>query len=181
MPPSTHYERGDALVEVLPQVLPDGERHTNDLPTDPTLFDLTEEQYWNWLTALVDQGSEIDQQLDELLDSVYECQSPFYSFAGRRRLNALLDELHEARASIRAFEYDVEELTYAFARSDTIETKASENAEMTLAQIKATYNRAYDLCLHKMDRMGDGWITASNFLISIVMLVVTILFWMEFR
>ena len=28
---------------------------------------------------------------------------------------------------------------------------------------------------------GNAWITASNFLISIVMLVVTILFWMEFR
>ncbi len=181
MPHPTQYERGDARDNVLPQALADDELPSESLPTDPTFFDLTEDQYWNWLTALVDQGSELDQQLDELLDSVYECQPPFYSFSGRRQLNALLDELHEARASIRAFEYDVEELTYAFARSDAIETKAGENAEMTLSQIKATYNRAYDLCLHKLDRMGDGWITASNFLISVVMLIVTILFWMEFR
>jgi hypothetical protein len=93
----------------------------------------------------------------------------------------LLDELHDAREAIRAFEYDVEELTYVFARTGVMQNEAAENADMTLSQIKATYNRAYDLCLYKLDRMGDGWITASNFLISIVMLVVTILFWMEFR
>jgi hypothetical protein len=75
----------------------------------------------------------------------------------------------------------VEELTYAFARTDAMVSHAAENADMALSQIKATYNRAYDLCLYKLDRMGNGWITASNFLISIVMLIVTILFWMEFR
>ena len=174
------YERGDAREEALPDthVRPPT---VDELPVDPAVFDLTRDQYWEWLASLVDQGSKLDQELDELLDAVYDCQPSFYSISGRRRLNALLDELHEARASVRAFEYDVEELTYVFARTGVMDSQAAENADMTLAQIKATYNRAYDLCLYKIDRMGDGWITASNFLISIVMLIVTILFWMEFR
>jgi hypothetical protein len=62
-----------------------------------------------------------------------------------------------------------------------MDADAAENADMALSQIKETYNRAYDLCLYKLDRIGSAWITASNFLISIVMLIVTILFWMEFR
>jgi hypothetical protein len=175
------YERGDARVEALPETHTEKQTTADELPVDPSVFDLTRDQYWEWLASLVDQGSELDQELDELLDQVYECQPSFYSLRGRRRLNALLDELHEARASVRAFEYDVEELTYVFARAGVIDSEAAENADMTLSQIKATYNRAYDLCLYKIDRMGDGWITASNFLISIVMLIVTILFWMEFR
>jgi len=175
------YERGDARDDALPEAHLEKRATADELPVDPAVFDLTRDQYWEWLSSLVDQGSELDQELDQLLDAVYDCQPAFYSFAGRRRLNALLDELHEARESVRAYEYDVEELTYVFARTGVMDSQAAENADMTLSQIKATYNRAYDLCLYKMDRMGDGWITASNFLISIVMLIVTILFWMEFR
>ena len=175
------YERGDAREDVHPKEPTEHPPPTDELPIDPELFDLTEDQYWEWLSSLVEEGSKLDQDLDELLDAIYDCQPPFYSLAGRRRLNSLLDELHDAREAIRAFEYDVEELTYVFARTGVMQPQAAENADMTLSQIKATYNRAYDLCLYKLDRMGDGWITASNFLISIVMLIVTILFWMEFR
>jgi len=175
------YERGDAREDVLPDLRMDEKIARDELPDDPDVFNLTKDQYWEWLSSLVEEGSQLDQELDELLDEVYECQPTFYSLRGRRRLNALLDELHQARESVRAFEYDVEELTYVFARTGAIDSQAAENADMALSQIKATYNRAYDLCLYKIDRMGDGWITASNFLISIVMLIVTILFWMEFR
>jgi hypothetical protein len=174
------YERGDARTNALAAPAPKATAET-DLAVPSELLDLTPDQYWEWLTTLVDQGSTLDQELDELLDRIYDCDPPFYSVSGRRRLRALLNELHDAREAVRAYEYDVEELTYAFARADVMESHAAENADMALSQIKATYNRAYDLCLYKLDRMGNGWITASNFLISIVMLIVTILFWMEFR
>lgn len=177
----TRYESGSARDAALSPEISDDAPSDDELPTDPALFDLSKDQYWEWLTSLVENGSTIDQELDELLDAVYDCQPAFYDYAGRRRLLDLLDELHEARASVRAFEYDVEELTYVFSRTDAIEGRAAENADLALSQIKATYNRAYDLCLYKLDRIGDSWITASNFLISIVMLIVTILFWMEFR
>jgi hypothetical protein len=181
MSPTTHYESGSARNDALSDETFDAPSSEDDLPTDPELFELTKDQYWEWLTSLVEKGSALDQELDEILDAVYECQPAFYNLQGRRRLNELLNELHEARESVRAYEYDVEELTYVFARTDVVESQAAENADLALSQIKGTYNRAYDLCLYKLDRMGDGWITASNFLISIVMLVVTILFWMEFR
>jgi hypothetical protein len=175
------YERGDARDDVVPKEAVAHPASADELPSDPALFDLSEKQYWDWLSALVEEGSELDQQLDELLDAVYDCQPAFYSLSGRQRLRVLLDELHDARESVRAFEYDVEELTYVFARTEAVESQAAENANMVLSQIKDTYDRAYDLCLYKMERMTNGWITASNFLISVVMLVVTILFWMEFR
>lgn len=177
-----HYESGSARTDALSDEISEApSSDVDDLPTDPELFELSKDQYWEWLTALVEKGSTLDQELDELLDAVYDCQPAFYNLNGRRRLTELLNELHEARDSVRAYEYDVEELTYVFARSDVVESQAAENADMALSQIKATYNRAYDLCLYKLDRMGDGWITASNFLISVIMLIVTILFWMEFR
>lgn len=175
------YERGDARDEVLSTEENVDVADEDNLPETAELFDLQEDQYWDWLTSLVDDGSAIDQQLDHLLDEIYDCRPAFFSLAGRRELQTLLDELHDARASVRAYESDVEEVKYVFARTDAIETHAADNAELTLAQIKETYNRAYDLCLYKIDRISNAWITASNFLISIVMLIVTILFWMEFR
>lgn len=171
------YERGDALEDAvdLPTV------PASDFGSNTKLYELTADEYWDWLTRIVKDGSEIDQELDELLDQVYDCEPFFFNLAGRRRLLTLLTELHEARAAVRAYEYDVEELTYAFARTEEMDPGEADNAEMALSQIKATYNRAYDLCLYKLDRISNAWITASNFLISILMLVVTILFWMEFR
>jgi hypothetical protein len=175
------YERGDARDEALSDTYVDALATEDELSVAAELFDLSPDEYWEWLTTLVDDGSELDQELDDLLDRIYECEPSFYNLSGRRRLQELLTELHDARASVRAYEYDVEELTYVFTRAEVMEGGAAENADMALSQIKATYNRAYDLCLYKLDRMGSGWITASNFLISIVMLIVTILFWMEFR
>lgn len=175
------YVRGDAREEALSQEEQQSPPDPRALPEASELFELPEDDYWEWLTTLVDEGSDLDQELDELLDEIYDCRPSFFSLSGRRELQILLDQLHDARASVRAYEADVEEMTYVFARTDAIETDAGDNAELTLSKIKETYNRAYDLCLYKIDRIGNAWITASNFLISVVMLIVTILFWMEFR
>lgn len=175
------YERGDARDNALPTPSVDRSTSPHELPDGLDLFDLSPEQYWEWLTTLVEQGSELDQELDDLLDQIYDCEPSFYSYSDYRYLQTLLTELHDARAAVRAYEYDVEELTYVFTRSEVMESRAADNADMALSQIKATYNRAYDLCLYKMDRVSDGWITATNLLISLTILIVTILFWMEFR
>lgn len=176
-PDSEPYERGDALEQFLSS--PDAVS-TSEPGPDEHLYELSEDQYWTWLEALLQQGRELDDHLDDLLDEIYDCQPAFYNWRGRQTLDALLDELHETRGSVRAFEQDVEQISVAFSRTEVIETQAAENAEMVLSQIKGTYDRAYDLCLYKLDRMSDGWITATNILISVTILVVTILFWMEF-
>jgi hypothetical protein len=178
------YEQGDALNEVLPrQQTGDGRPLT--APTENSgeqsdIYELSEETYWAWLAALMEEGSALDESLDDLLEEVYKLEPPFYSRTGRRQLQDLLRRLHEMRTSVRAFERDVERLLFVFAKTDTVETGGADNAELVLSSIKRTYDRAYDLCLYKLDRVSNGWITATNVLISLTILVVTILFWMEF-
>ena len=179
------YERGDALEDVLPR------RETGDgMPlAEPSelearraeVYDLSADEYWEWLAALMEDGSVLDEHLDDLLEGVYDLEPAFYDRAGRRQLQELLGRLHDVRTSVRAFERDVEQLSYVFAKTDAIESETAENAELVLVSMKRTYDRAYDLCLYKLDRISDGWITATNLLISLTILIVTILFWMEFR
>lgn len=182
---SVVYKRGDALDEVLsseptgdgaPAVSP-----VEDFSEHSEIYNLSEEEYWDWLAALIQEASELDEHLDDILDAVYDLDPAFYSRAGRRRLRALLGRLHEVRTSVRALEQDVEQLSFVLARTDTVETDGADNAELILSSVKRTYDRAYDLCLYKLDRISDGWITATNLLISLTILIVTILFWMEFR
>jgi len=177
------YERGDALDEVLPRhARGDGQDRATETGEDrDDIYALSKEEYWNWLEALIEDGSVLDEHLDDLLEEVYDLEPAFYSPTGRRRLQDLLQRLHEVRTSVRSFERDVEQLSYAFAKTDVMEAGGADNAELVLTSIKRTYDRAYDLCLYKLDRMSDAWITATNILISLTILVVTILFWMEFR
>ncbi len=179
------YERGDALDKVLPTAStedgPPPTLTTEDLAEDPETYDLSEDEYWEWLAALIQEGSELDEHLDDILEAVYDREPAFYSRAGRQQLRDLLTQLHDVRTSVRAFEQDVEQLSFVFAKTETVETGGADNAELVLSSIKRTYDRAYDLCLYKLDRISDGWITATNLLISLTILIVTILFWMEFR
>ncbi len=179
------YERGDALNEILPSSSTDdgvsGLTSPKDTAEDSRMYDLSEQEYWDWLAALIQEGSELDEHVDDLLETIYDLEPAFYSRNGRRQLQALLRQLHEVRTSVRAFEQDVEQLSFVFAKTDTVETGGADNADLVLASIKRTYDRAYDLCLYKLDRISDGWITATNLLISLTILIVTILFWLEFR
>lgn len=179
------YERGDALDDILP-LQPTGDERPNGVPTEDLahhseIYELSEQEYWDWLAALIQEGGELDEHLDDIMEDVYNLEPAFYSREGRQQLRDLLGRLHEVRTSVRAFEQDVEQLSFVFAKTDTVATEGADNAELILASIKRTYDRAYDLCLYKLDRISDGWITATNLLISLTILVVTILFWMEFR
>lgn len=178
------YERGDALDDILP-LQPTGDgvsapASAEDFAEHSEVYDLSEDEYWEWLAALIQEGSELDEHLDDLLEDIYNLEPAFYSRTGRRQLQDLLRRLHEVRTSVRAFERDVEQLSFVFARTETVETSGADNADLVLSSIKRTYDRAYDLCLYKLDRISNGWITATNVLISLTILVVTILFWMEF-
>jgi hypothetical protein len=178
------YERGDALDEVISRQQTSDGLSPADVAEDDAeqakVYELSEDEHWEWLAALMEDGSALDESLDDLLEEVYDLEPAFYSPTGRRQLRDLLGRLHEVRTSVRAFERDVEQLSFVFAKTDTVETGGADNAELILSRIKRTYDRAYDLCLYKLDRMSDGWITATNVLISLTILVVTILFWMEF-
>ena len=162
---------------------------SNAVSTDETSFSnkvsegtahLPSIDYWASIAQLIRDSYRIDQHLNEILERVYDCQPPFYSAAGKRRLQRLLDELHDARQQIRELERDAEKLAFSISRSDQIDTDATNTIDPAVDGVKRTYDRAYDLCLYKLDSMSDGWITATNLLISVVMIVLTLLFWMEF-
>lgn len=182
---SNLYERGDALDGIhSPQDALDSSlsaKEGADAAAPSGIYTLTTQEYWEWLAALIQDGTELDDHLDDLLEEVYGLEPSFYSRQDRRRLRALLERLHKLRTSVRAFERDVEQLAFVFSRTDKMEAVAADNVEHVLASIKRTYDRAYDLCLYKLDRISNGWVTATNILISLTILVVTILFWMEFR
>ncbi len=179
------YARGDALAEIRSD-LSDGDARpaassTEDLARHSEIYDLSEQECWEWFAALIREGSGLDDHIDDILDAVYDLDPAFYSRASRRQLRELLGRLHGVRTSVRAFEQNVEQLSLVFARTDTVDAAGTDNAELILSSVNRTYDRAYDLCLYKLDRISDGWITATNLLISLTILVVTILFWMEFR
>ncbi len=181
---ASKYKQGDALRDVQNESAEDGQPAPPPGETfieDEEVYGFSEEEHWTWLISLMEDGGQLNKYLDDLLDRAYTIDPPFYSFEGRRKLLELLNELKEARHDVRAYEHDVEELTFVFSKSQSVETQAASGAELALENVKTAYTRAYDMCLYKLDRMSDGWITATNLLISLTILIVTILFWMEFR
>lgn len=181
---ASKYEQGDALRDVQEESPEDGQpvRAPGDtFVEDKDVYGFSEDEHWTWLISLMEDGGELNKYLDDLLDRAYAIDPPFYSLNGRRQLLELLNELKEARHDVRAYEHDVEELTFVFSKSHNVETQAASGAKLALENVKTAYTRAYDMCLYKLDRMSDGWITATNLLISVTILIVTILFWMEFR
>ena len=183
MPPSdaSLHDRGDPLDAISTgEEDPKEDSSYSGQILEGTEPDISAEDHWTSLARLIRESYRIDQHLNEILERVYDCQPPFYSAAGKRRLQRLLDELHDARQQIRELEQDAEELALSISKSDQIDTQVTNTIDPAVAGVKRTYDRAYDLCLYKLDSMNDGWITATNLLISIVMIVLTLLFWMEF-
>ena len=137
------YERGDALDEVISRQQTSDGLSPADVAEDDAeqakVYELSEDEYWEWLAALMEDGSALDESLDDLLEEVYDLEPAFYSPTGRRQLRDLLGRLHEVRTSVRAFERDVEQLSFVFAKTDTVETGGADNAELILSRIKRTY------------------------------------------
>jgi hypothetical protein len=175
---SVDYERGDALKDAVAET-DEVSSALEALLEGKEAYALETEEYRRWLAYIVKEGRDLEQHLAGILDEIYLARPAFYDPRGWSRLRTLLGRLQGVREDVRAFEYEVEDLTFAFAVTDEAPDDASV-AEASAQSIRHTYDRAYDLCLYKLERMGSSWITATNLLISVIMLVVTVLFWMEF-
>jgi len=84
---------------------------------------------------------------------------------------------------VQHFEHDVEEIalilsTEAPINEDTLPAHF-DTVELVLGHVKRTYDRAYDLCLYKRKKIADGWVTATNLLISLVILLVAVVWGLE--
>jgi hypothetical protein len=172
------YERGDALQDAVTET-DEVSSALEALLEGKEAYTLETEEYRRWLAYIIKEGRDLEQHLARILDEIYLARPAFYDPRGWNHLRNLLGRLQTVREDVRAFEYEVEDLTFAFAVTDEAPDDASV-AEASAQSIRHTYDRAYDLCLYKLERMGSSWITATNLLISVIMLVVTILFWMEF-
>ncbi|MES3630516.1 MAG: hypothetical protein PPP56_10160 [Longimonas sp.] len=176
------YEQGDALRSAFEdRDARAAELSLADVLDDPDGWDLTREEYWDWVAHLIRAGRDLDRQLNEVLHKAYGCSTSFYSLRSRKRLQQLMAELGRLQPQLRDLERDVKELALVIAADpDTPNTDADNFTMIVLDSANQTYDRAYQLCQDKLATIQQGWITATNMFLSIVMLIVTILFWMEF-
>ena len=49
----------------------------------------------------------------------------------------------------------------------------------TVELVRDHIKHTYDLCLYERKKIADGWVTATNLLISLVILLVTVVWWLE--
>jgi len=175
------YQQGDALREAF-GTNGDGPRLTlADVLDDPDAWDLSWEEYWSWVAQLIRAGRGLDEKFNDVLHEAYTCSASFYSIQSQRRLQRLLHELGRLQPQLRNLERDVKELALVIAADPEMPNTNAEHFTMiVLDSANQTYERAYQLCQDKLARIQQGRVTATNLLLSVIMLIVTILFWMEF-
>jgi hypothetical protein len=179
----TDYQQGDALREAFGGTEgPEINRLTlADVLDDPDAWDLSWEEYWSWVAQLIRAGRALDEQLNDVLHEAYACPTSFHNVRSWRRLHRLLRTLGRLQPQLRNLERDVKELALVIAADpDTPNTEAEHFTTIVLKDANQAYDRAYQLCQDKLARIHQGWITATNLFLSVVMLIVTILFWMQF-
>lgn len=177
------YQQGDALREAFGGAEnPEVARLTlADVLDDPDAWDLSWDEYWSWVAQLIRAGRALDEQLNDVLHEAYTCSTAFYSIRSWRRLNRLMGELGRLQPQLRDLERDVKELALVIAAdSDTPNTDAEHFTTIVLKDANQAYDRAYQLCQDKLAQIQQGWVTVTNLVLSVVMLIVTILFWMQF-
>lgn len=182
------YESGDTIREIVNQ----RERPDKDfrvwlgelgLLGESGALDLSDEEKRLWTALMVQAGRGLDRRLDALLHEVYECDDAFYNLRSRYRLKRLEQQLHDCRRSVQHFENDVEEIALILSTQEPINKDTLpehfDTVELVLGHVKRTYDRAYELCLYKRKKIADGWVTVTNILISFVILLVTVIWWLE--
>ncbi len=177
------YQQGDALREAFGgEESPEVARLTlADVLDDPEAWDLSWEEYWAWVAQLIRAGRALDEQLNDVLHEAYACSTAFYNVRSWRRLNRLLSDLGRLQPQLRNLERDVKELALVIAADpDTPNTDAEHFTTIVLKDANQAYDRAYQLCQDKLAQIQQGWVTVTNLVLSVMMLIVSILFWMEF-
>ena len=184
MASSPLYERGDTIREIANQrARPEKNfRAWLDelgLLETPEVYDFTEQEERLWSALMVQAGQSLDRRLDGLLNEIYACDDAFYDLRSHRRLRRLLREINDCRDDLRSFEMDVEEMALVLSTERERLPGHFGSVEIVLGDVKRTYDRAYDLALYKRKKITDGWVTATNILISFLVLVVMMLWWLE--
>lgn len=180
---ASRYEQGDALREAFGDT--EGAEMARltlaDVLDDPESWDLSWAEYWSWVAQLIRAGRALDEQLNDVLHEAYACPTSFYNMRSWYRLHQLMDTLGDLQPQLRNLERDVKELALVIAADpNTPNTEAENFTMLILDNANQTYDRAYQLCQDKLARVQQGWVTATNMVLTVMMLIVSFLFWMEF-
>lgn len=175
------YERGDTIREILNQ-RSRSEKNLqvwlDELVETPEVYDLGEQEHRLWSALMVQAGQLLNRRLDRLLNEIHACGDAFYDLRSYRRLRHLLGQLTDCRRDVNNFELDVEEVMLVLSTRNEALPAHTSSVRITLNELDDTYERAHDLCLYKLKNITNGWVTASNILISFVMLLVMIAWWL---
>lgn len=126
-----------------------------------------------WQSYLVKYGRDLDRRIDELSTDVICCRDTWRD--DTRKIKAILNCLLDHRFSIRNFEEEVQEFTLNLTTRMTIVDEMCNIPVQTLNEIHATYSRAFDICILKLNSINSGRITVTNMALSVLALMVAIL------
>lgn len=126
-----------------------------------------------WSGQLLKNGRNIDDKTDELFNKVIVLSDGTFSSA--RRLKKVLKELLLSKDDVRNFEIDVEEFMHVVSITEhLLDSNLPTTAFQVLTQVNNTYKNVYDLTKYKLQSISSSRVTATNILISIMALIISI-------
>jgi len=129
-----------------------------------------------WAGMLMKCAREINSEIDSIFRIAMSSGDSFFN--GKKSLRHSLDSLVKLRSSLRDLEIDCEKfLTAASIRRTMIDRISShrQGVVKTLERTTEAYNRAYNLCLQKLQSIDSGRVSATNILLSTVAVVLALL------
>ena len=125
-----------------------------------------------WSHELVKRGRLLDDQLDELV--VEAIAYPFGVWDSTRPIRATLDALLVRRYAVRALERDVEQLSENLAATYNTPAGPLDPVVQVMNELRATYQRAFDLCTLKLNTIVSTRATYGSIAIALIALGVAL-------
>lgn len=125
-----------------------------------------------WQVNLLKNARRLDGDLDGVISDVME-----YGDAWRDSKEPIQDALRKLRKqnrSLRNLESDVEDFVMALTSQPGIRDGMAQPPATVLREVQRTYQRAYDLCLMKLNGISSGRVTAANITLSVVAILIAL-------
>ena len=121
-----------------------------------------------WADRLTFFGAALDDRLDQVASDATAAR--FGWLSGVRPVRTLLNTTVNVRLEVRAFERDVERyLVCLMSASQDIHQPLAVTE--TMRQVQATHQRAFDLCVLKLNIISNGRATLASLLLGLLALV----------
>lgn len=158
----------EGYIEVLSQHQPLGEEDNYEVGEDYGEVEILR----LWQVNLLRNARTLDGDLDGLVSDVME-----YGDTWRDPKHPIQDALRKLRKrnrSLRNLESDVEDFVMALTSQPAIRDGMAQPPVTVLREVQSTYQRAYDLCLMKLNGISSGRVTAANITLSVVAILIAL-------